>query len=113
MRISDWSSDVCSSDLTVPAIKSGRAASENAWSRHRAAGVADRIERIRKTRKEIAEFIGGSGHDPVAQFEEAAQHAAAGADIDLFTGRRQDLAIRTDEGQFDRRVDSQIGRAHV
>src|SRR3546814_10644465 len=64
MRISDWSSDVCSSDLTLP-----RAASEAAWLQarlHRDQGAS------------AARRAGGAGGAPLGASQEATAPAAGG-----------------------------------
>src|SRR3546814_20683480 len=64
MRISDWSSDVCSSDLTLP-----RAASEAAWLQarlHRDQGAS------------AARRAGGAGGAPLGASPEATAPAAGG-----------------------------------
>src|SRR3546814_9924925 len=49
MRISDWSSDVCSSDLTAVVIPKDKAVQVNATVRKTSAGAADSVPVVRVT----------------------------------------------------------------
>src|SRR3546814_2650476 len=98
MRISDWSSDVCSSDLIVMALDRHR----------RAAGEAHAFDNIRIERA-LSEEIGPA--DP-ARF--LVEHVNEGLADELALGLGIGEPLKpVQEQPFRLHMDQQIGRAHV
>src|SRR3546814_16478841 len=87
MRISDWSSDVCSSDLKIPSLKPAFA-SDGAITAASSASISDGAAALVLTRADVAEKLGLARE---ARIVAAAAHAHAPA---LFT-KAPVLAIRT------------------
>src|SRR3546814_2547546 len=121
MRISDWSSDVCSSDLVWPVLVQGEGAAQQVAAAIRGFNALPEQGRLPRPDLLIVARGGGSLEDLWAFNEEIVVRAAAESAIPLISAVGHETDTTLIDYAADRRAPTptaaaeiaEIGRAHV
>src|SRR3546814_11369284 len=103
MRISDWSSDVCSSDLVQPVVEGDRVVAEEVLKAGRA-----RYEGQQAVAEELAHAVGGVEVDIVGPAD-AERHAGIAHVLEVAGAAQGAPAVHAEDRSEERRVGEEWG----